>query len=135
MSGLLVRALVVQFLVSSLAAGAPAAAVRTRAALQFDVGGDVELTGKLRGPLSSALRQSNLDIASGGNRRTHPVDLKVTCRVQRSVYRLDVVVVDARTRAVVTRRSKVGDPEEIFDLIDELGRSVAAAADAAELGR
>lgn len=130
MSGLLVRALLVQFLVSSLAAGGLAAAVGTRAALQFDVGGDVELTGKLRGPLSSALRKSNLDIASGGNRRTQPVDLKVTCRVQRSGYRLDVVVVDARSRAVVARRSKVGDPEEIFDLIDALGRSVADAADA-----
>ena len=130
MSGLLVRALLVQFLVSSLAAGGLAAAVGTRAALQFDVGGDVELTGKLRGPLSSALRKSNLDIASGGNRRTQPVDLKVTCRVQRSGYRLDVVVVDARSRAVVARRSKVGDPEEIFDLIDALGRSVADAVDA-----
>ena len=45
MYGLLVRALLIQFLVSSLAAGGPAAVVSTRAALQFDVGGDVELTG------------------------------------------------------------------------------------------
>jgi len=123
---LLANLLLVQFLVSSLVAANPATG--TRAALLFDVGGDEELARQLRGPISTTLREkARLDIAPGKLSRSEHVDMELTCRVSRSGYRIDAAIVDARTRTVVARRSTTGDPEEIFDLVDELGRSVADA--------
>ena len=125
---LLSNLLLGQLLASLLVAASPATATGTRATLLFDVGGDEELTRQLRGPISTALREkTRLDIDPGKLSRSEHVGMELTCRVSRSGYRIDAAIVDTRTRTVVARTSTTGNPEEIFDLVDELGRSVADA--------